>query len=216
MISDGELDPNFGNNPAILSIEENGVPLTVPRLAVPKDKTEARDVANVFDITVGRADQQLPQSGSNTGCTPPGYTPLATPPSSRGDVLINGDVPTGSRPSRGTQLMGMTQVSQTDTFNQGNTPQQRGEKGPTLYDVLSSAAPELTSVPADDTRLYVEATSSEDGASTLVSWDEFDPARNNTQGPSVARRIGVAPRHRCNRSTSSSPRRPPAPTPARG
>ncbi len=180
VISDGELDPNFGNNPAILSITQNGVPLTAPRLAVPRDATEARDVGNVFDLTIGRADQQLPQSGSNTGCTPPGYTPLATPPSSRGDVLINGDVP-AQPPVTWDALLGMTQVSQTDTYNQGNTPQQRGETGPTLYDVLSSAAPELTSVPADDTRLYVEATSSEDGASTLVSWDEFDPARNNTE-----------------------------------
>ena len=178
MISDGELDPLFGNNPAILSMTENGVPLTAPRLAVPKDKTTARDVGNVFNITIGRADQQLPQSKSNTGCTPPGYTPLATPPSNPGDVLINGAVSNPAAVATWQQLMGMTQVDQTVSFLQGPNPQVREEKGPTLYDVLSSAAPELTSVPADDTRLYVEATSSEDGASTLVSWDEFDPARN--------------------------------------
>jgi hypothetical protein len=178
VISDGELDPLFGNNPAILSVTENGVPLTAPRLAVPKDKTTARDVGNVFNITIGRADQQLPQSKSNTGCTPPGYTPLATPPSNLGDVLVNGAVSNPAAVATWQQLMGMTQVDQTVSFLQGPNPQVREEKGPTLYDVLSSAAPELTSVPADDTRLYVEATSSEDGASTLVSWDEFDPARN--------------------------------------
>jgi hypothetical protein len=41
--------------------------------------------------------------------------------------------------------MGMTQVDQTVSFLQGPNPQVREEKGPTLYDVLSSAAPELTS-----------------------------------------------------------------------
>jgi hypothetical protein len=180
VISDGELDPNFGNDQAILSVEENGAPLTVPRLAVPRDKTDARDVSDVFDITVGRAAQQLPQSGGNTGCTPPGYTALATPPAAAGSVLINGPV-SGDATVTWAQLLGMTQVDQTDTFNQGNTPNKREEKGPALYDVLSSAVPELKSVPSDDTRLYVEATSSEDGASALVSWDEFDPARDNTQ-----------------------------------
>src|SRR5262245_8991550 len=109
VISDGELDPLFGNNPAILSIKENGVALTAPRLAVPKDKTTARDVGDVFNITVGRADQQLPQSASNVNCTPPGYTPLATPPTSRGDVLINGAVSSPTTVSWA-QLMGMSQV----------------------------------------------------------------------------------------------------------
>ena len=181
VISDGELDPNFGNNQAILSVEENGVPLTVPRLAVPNDKTEARDVSAVFDITVGRAAQQLPQSGSNTGCTPPGYSPLATPPAAPGSVLINGDVSNPAAVITWAQLMALPQTDHIDTFNQGNTPNTREETGPTLYSVLSSLEPELASVPTDDTRLYVEATSSEDGASALVSWDEFDLARNNTQ-----------------------------------
>ena len=181
VISDGELDPLFGNNAAIVSVSENGVPLTAPRLAVPNDGTVARDVRNVFDITVGRAPQQLPQSGSNLGCTPSGYTPLATPPAAAGSVLINGAVSNPAAVVTWDQLKNMPQVSQTDTFKQGNTPNTRGETGPTLYNVLSSAEPELTSVPSDDTRLYVAATSSEDGASALVSWDEFDPARNNTQ-----------------------------------
>jgi hypothetical protein len=178
-ISDGEIDPLFGNHPAILSVSENGVPLKAPRLALPDDLTTARDVGDVFDITVGRAPQQLPQSASNTGCTPTGYQPLATPPAAAGSVLINGAVSNPAAIVTWTQLQGMTQVSQTVNFKQGNTPNSRGEMGPTLYNVLSSAEPELTSVPSRDARLFVEATSSEDGASTLVSWDEFDPARNN-------------------------------------
>ena len=194
VISDGELDPLFGNNPAILSVKENGVPLAAPRLAVPKDATTARDVGNVFDITVGRAAPQLPQSASNTGCTPAGYTPLATPPAAAGSVLINGDVSNPAAVVTWQQLQGMTQVDQTDTFLQGSTPNIREEKGPTLYGVLSSTEPELASVPNDDTRLYVEATSSEDGASTLVSWDEFDPARNNTQDLLSLGESSIAPR----------------------
>ena len=181
MISDGELDPLFGNNPAIVSVSENGVALVAPRLAVPNDGTVARDVRNVFDITVGRAPQQLPQSASNAGCTPPGYTPLATPPAAPGSVLVNGDVSNPAAVVTWDQLTKLPQVTQTDTFKQGNTPNTRVEIGPTLYNVLASAEPELMSVPSDDTRLYVAATSSEDGASALVSWDEFDPARNNTQ-----------------------------------
>jgi hypothetical protein len=179
VIGDGELDPLFGNNPAILSVAENGVPLRAPRLAVPNDKTDARDVGDVFDVTVGRADQQLPQSGSNTGCTPPGYAPLATPPSAPGSVLINGAVSSPGAVVTWDQLTALPQVSENVSFLQGPNPQLRNEQGPTLYNVLSSAEPELTSVPGDDTRLYVEATSSEDGASALVSWDEFDPARND-------------------------------------
>jgi len=194
VISDGELDPLFGNNPAILSVKENGVPLAAPRLAVPKDATTARDVRNVFDITVGRAPQQLPQSGSNMGCTPLDYVPLATPPAAAGSVLINGGVTNPAAVVTWQQLQGMTQVDQTDSFLQGSTPNVREEKGPTLYGVLSSAEPELASVPTDDTRLYVEATSSEDGASTLVSWDEFDPARNNTQDLLSLGESSIAPR----------------------
>jgi hypothetical protein len=180
-ISDGELDPLFGNDAAILSVNENGVALAAPRLAIPNDKTTARDVGDVFDITIGRAPQQLPEIGGNAGCTPTGYTAIATPPATAGSVLINGGVSNPAAVVTWAQLQAMTQVSQTDTFKQGNTPNTRGEIGPTLYDVLSSAEPELASVPSGDTSLYVEATSSEDGASALVSWDEFDPARNAGQ-----------------------------------
>ena len=74
----------------------------------------------------------------------------------------------------------MRQVTQTDTFKQGNTPNTRVEIGPTLDNVLASGEPELTSVPSDDTRLYVAATSSEDGASALLV-GRVRPARNNTQ-----------------------------------
>jgi hypothetical protein len=187
-ISDGELDSGFGNNPAILSVKENGAALTAPRLVVTKDKTTSRDVGNVFNITVGRADQQLPQSASNAGCTPPGYThnpPVAVP--ATGSVLING--PAASVPSpvvtwdqlSGTTPIGgktLAQVDQTVGFLQGTTPQVRDEQGPLLYDVLSAADPELASVPSDDTSLYLQGTSSEDGASAIVSWAEIDPARN--------------------------------------
>ena len=171
VISDGELDPLFGNNPAILSVTENGVPLTAPRLAVPKDKTTARDVGNLFNITIGRADRlRARQHGLHAARVHPARDTSSTPGFGQRRRL-------GRPPSPWRQLMGMTQVGSV-SFLQGQNPQVREEKGPTLYDVLSSAAPELTSIPADDTRLYVEATSSEDGASTLVSWDEFDPARN--------------------------------------
>src|SRR5262249_13748521 len=65
-ISNGELNTGFGNRPAVLSIEENGTPLAIPRLAVPNDASGARNIGNVFNITVGRAAPQL--AAANAAC----------------------------------------------------------------------------------------------------------------------------------------------------
>lgn len=49
----GELDPAFGNHPAVLSIEEDGAPLERPKLVVPGDCAPLRFVDRVDRITVG-------------------------------------------------------------------------------------------------------------------------------------------------------------------
>ena len=56
----GEIDPLFGNRPAILSISENGQFLTSkgPTLIVPNDSGK-RNLKQVSVITVGRAPAQL-------------------------------------------------------------------------------------------------------------------------------------------------------------
>ena len=64
----GEIDPGFGNRPAILSIAEDGRFLTAqgPRLIVPGDGGDRRQLRNVSVVTAGRATPQLAVSGCET------------------------------------------------------------------------------------------------------------------------------------------------------
>lgn len=177
-ISDGELDPMFGNDPAILSISENGGSLGAPRLVVPHDPTDARDIQDVFNVTIGRAAPQLAETSA--GCNPPSFVPPVTPPASppAGSVLVNGALATPSTVTFA-QLQGMPQISQTDTFKQGSTTKVETEVGPTLYSVLNPLGPLFNPlIPNDDLNFYVEATSSEDGSNVLVSWAEIAANRN--------------------------------------
>ena len=68
-VTDGEINPSFGNNTTILSIEQNGTALAAPRLIVAGDASDARDVSDVYNITVGRApteytDAETPAAGA--------------------------------------------------------------------------------------------------------------------------------------------------------
>ncbi|HWE81626.1 MAG TPA: hypothetical protein VG265_08235 [Gaiellaceae bacterium] len=175
-ITPGELDPGFGNRPAILSISENGKFLTSsgPRLIVPND-SGGRDIQHVGTITIGRAPSELPNA--NPAC---GATSLnANPPA--GSVVVNGDV---SSPMTLTmaQLAALPQVTQTDTFLQGTAPSVNTETGPTLYSILQLAKPKfLACDKTDSQRFYVEITSSEDGVPAVLAWSEIDPSQDNTQ-----------------------------------
>jgi hypothetical protein len=171
-ITTGELDPSFGDNPAILSIEENGTAQAAPRLVVPGDATDARDVPDVYNITVGRAAAEL--ASTTAACNPPSFTPPVTAPATEGPVLVNGDVAsptTWSFAQLGDSAL-FPQVTQTDLVNKKT----KIETGPALFSVLSANAPEFGPAPNDPARFYVEATSSEDGSAVLVSWAEIDPA----------------------------------------
>ena len=174
-VSDGELDPMFGNKGAVLSLTENGSALALPRLVVPGDANGARDVSDVFNITIGRADTELAET--TAACNPPGFTQTITPPT-LGSVLINGAF--GPTTVSLAQLAALPQVTQTDAFKQGRNTKVVTEIGPTLYSVLQLADPTFASA-ADKVRYYVEATSSEDGSATIASWAEFDPALNGNQ-----------------------------------
>jgi hypothetical protein len=176
-VTPGELDPFFGNKAAILSLSENGVPLTAPRLVVPGDATDARDLADVIGLTVGRAAPQLADTFT-PGCTPPPFAaPVAAP--APGSVLINGAVadPTTLTWS---QLEALPQVSQTVTSLGLGT--NVGETGPTLLSAIDLAGPEVDPATAG-ARLpfFVEVTSSEDGYAANVSWAEIDPGLNGNQ-----------------------------------
>jgi hypothetical protein len=48
----GELDPNFGNHPAYLALQEGGVALAEPELVVPGDANGIRGVPDVSEISV--------------------------------------------------------------------------------------------------------------------------------------------------------------------
>ena len=176
----GELDPGFGNKPAILAIAENGNFLTSsgPQLIVPNDPAGARNLQHVSIITVGRAPTELAEV--NPACNPPSLVPaLAVPPP--GSVVINGDVANPTTLSYA-QLAALPQVTQSISFLQGTTPQSHVETGPTLYSVLAAANPNFLSCdPNDRTRFYVEVTSSEDGNANLVAWTEIDPTLDGNQ-----------------------------------
>jgi hypothetical protein len=174
LVTRGEIDPNFGNRPAILSIAEDGKFLTHvgPRLIVPGDATDIRAIRNVNQLTIGRATSQLPQPGCDT-------TGALTSAPTPGSVLINGDVTHGGTTTF-SQLQAMTpQVTQTVNFLNGTTPVTNTEVGPLLQQVVTSAAPKFDSkCPTDKMQFYVEATGS-DGYTSLLSWGDIDPSAGN-------------------------------------
>jgi hypothetical protein len=52
----GELDPGFGNHPALLALTQNGHPIAHgPELVVPGDRLPVRFLARVSQLTVGIA-----------------------------------------------------------------------------------------------------------------------------------------------------------------
>ncbi len=176
-VTDGEIDPNFGGNTTILSINQNGTTLAAPRLVVSKDANDARDVSDVFNLTIGRAPTQYAET--TAACNPPSFTPAPLPMGGvtgdvgGGDVVINGNVTTPSDiPFVTLGSSAFPQISGTFTVNRKS----KEEAGPALYSVLSSAGPTFPPGADGPARTYLEATSSEDGSAVLVSWAEFDPA----------------------------------------
>ncbi|HZO62503.1 MAG TPA: hypothetical protein VFB35_05930 [Gaiellaceae bacterium] len=174
VVTAGEIDPGFGNKPAILSLDEDGRFLTLsgPRLVVPNDDG-ARDLRQVRTVTVGRAPAQLPSA--TPACAASGL--VAPPPP--GSVTVNGDV---SHPVTLSfdQLQALPQVTQTDSFLSGSSSTTVTEVGPTLASVIAMARPKVLACdPTDDLRFYVEVTSGEDGYAALLSFHELDPAGDN-------------------------------------
>ena len=65
MLGVGEVDPLFGNRPAILSMSEDGQFLTKtgPRLIVPGDGSSVRAISRVVMVTAGMPTPQLAVPG---------------------------------------------------------------------------------------------------------------------------------------------------------
>jgi hypothetical protein len=171
----GEIDPLFGNRPAILSISENGQFLTSkgPTLIVPNDSGK-RNLKQVSVITVGRVPAQL--ASTTPACSPTVALPAVPTP---GSLVVNGDV---ASPQTFTfsQLQALTpQLTQTVSFLNGANPVTNTESGPTLASVIALAKPKfLACDPTDNLRFYVAITSGIDGYTALVSWAELDPSIN--------------------------------------
>jgi hypothetical protein len=171
----GEIDPLFGNRPAILSISENGQFLTSrgPTLIVPNDPAGKRNLKGVSVITVGRAPAQL----FNSSTCSPTVAMSATP--TPGTLVINGDVSSPQTLSFAQLQAVQPQLSQTVSFLNGATPVTNTESGPTLASVIALAKPKfLACDPTDNLRFYVAVTSGIDGYTALVSWAELDPSIN--------------------------------------
>jgi hypothetical protein len=121
----GELDAGFGNHPAYVALEENGVPLDRPELIVPGDRNDVRSVPDVSKIGVAIED------------------PAVVAPPEVGALTIE-DGATTTVLSR-TKLASLPQQTLTVTYMGPGGAQTHTETGPTLDEVLRVAhiAPDL-------------------------------------------------------------------------
>ncbi|PRZ42704.1 hypothetical protein CLV47_10448 [Antricoccus suffuscus] len=109
----GELDPNFGNNPAVLTTVAGHLALVVPA-----DTTILRDVWDVRRIDVSVSAAQ----------------PVTAAP---GSLVVDNGSRTATLSAQ--QLASLPQQSQQVAFSAGGAPETHTEAGPTLRDVLSAA-----------------------------------------------------------------------------
>lgn len=115
----GELDASFGNHPAYLALEENGVPLDRAELIVPGDRNDMRSLPDVSQIGVTIED------------------PAVTAPPEVGALTIeDGGMTTVLGPH---ELASLPQRTLTVTFMGPTGSQTHTETGPTLNEVLRAA-----------------------------------------------------------------------------
>lgn len=115
----GELDASFGNHPAYLTLEENGVRLARPELIVPGDKSDARCVPDVSEIGIAIEDPAV-----------------VTPPEVGALTIEHGGTTTVLGPH---ELASLPQRTLTVTFMGPGGSQTHTETGPTLNEVLRAA-----------------------------------------------------------------------------
>ncbi|MGH2717451.1 MAG: hypothetical protein ACRDJU_02575 [Actinomycetota bacterium] len=121
----GELDPNFGNHPALLALTAGGLPIPgSPDLIVPGDRPPARTIVGVSEVTVG----------------------IATAPATTTDVTGALTIIDGRRQRTLSlrQLSALPQRTPSVTFAGPRGSQTHTETGPTLDEVLRAAG-----IPAD-------------------------------------------------------------------
>jgi hypothetical protein len=116
----GELDPSFGNHPAILALERDGKDLPFgPRLVLPDDENAARCVFHVRRITIAVRN------------------PTPSVPARAGDLTVtDGHV---TRVLSAEQLARLRSQTRTVSFLAGASPHTHTESGPALLAVLARA-----------------------------------------------------------------------------
>lgn len=114
----GELDPNFGDHPAVVALVEGTQRLRMPALVVPGDSTPLRWIDPVSTITVGVVT-----------ATP------TTPPAVGIDLTFRGYQVTLT----GRQLSRLPSQTLTVTFIAGTASATDTEQGPPLAEVLAAA-----------------------------------------------------------------------------
>ena len=113
-----ELQPRFGNHPALLVTRGHGRQAQID-LVFPGDRGHGRTVRDVRSIKVSVADPALPAG------LPSGAIKIST---DRGSVIVTAR-----------QLARLPQLTRTVTFTSGSGQQTRVETGPTLAAVLRAA-----------------------------------------------------------------------------
>lgn len=132
----GEFDPNFGNNQALIALQDNGSPVSGgAKLVLPRDTSGARVVDSVSQISV---------AVSNLVHT--------TPPA--GGITVRRGA--SSTTLTATQLAALPQTTLAVTFMAGASTTADTETGPTIADVLTAAG--IT----PDANTYVSAVAPDD------------------------------------------------------
>ncbi len=140
----GELDPSFGDHPALLALTQNGQPIAGgPELVVPGDSAPVRFASDVTKVTVG----------------------IATAPATTTDLtgtvtVIDGKSKVSLSPA---ELASLPQETLTVSFNGPHGSQTHTETGPPLIDVLAAGGV------APTFNTWIAATSGEDNYVATVT-----------------------------------------------
>jgi hypothetical protein len=146
----GELDPGFGNHPALLALTQNGRRLADgPDLVVPGDRAPLRSVARVSQVTVGIA------TAPATDTTPPAGSPVEIIDGSHKVTLSSA------------LLSRLPSETLTVSFEGPGGEQTHTETGPSLLRVLAAAGV----VPTFNT--WVAAVGDDNYLATVTPAEQF-------------------------------------------
>jgi len=169
VVSAGEIDPGFGNQPDLVAYADtqgqlsNGGPDGFARLVLPGDHAGGRYVSNITGLHVGTAPAVAGTGGGLSN-----------------SFVLSGEVKTpGTYTLSSLEALGATTV--TATYHQGSKPVTDTYTGVTLWTLLNDAG--ILTNPAiknDILRDYVLVTGS-DGYEAVFSLGEIDPNFGNQQ-----------------------------------